>query len=401
MTSLLTLLLLASAQSSYRAQYPLPGLTVPAGWGVNIHFTRTSESTTRQLRESGFKWIRKDLYWKEVEKERGVFDFSRYDSLMNTLAQAGVRAMLILDYGNPLYREGPPRTSSERVAFLRYVRAAVQRYKGRGVVWEMWNEPNLDQYWQPRVDVREYVALAKAVGQTIRQIAPAEWYVGLASNHFDWRFLEGCFAGGLLETFDGVTVHPYRRSDPPETVLADWQRLWSLIGRYKPAGRPVVMISGEWGYSELYPGMNERLQAIYAPRQYLSNLLAGVPMSIWYDWEDGPNANDKEHRFGVTRLRGAEKLTYKQVRHLSSMLAGYAYKGRVPLGSGADYLLLFQRGRSNRYALWTTASDRQIDLPLPPGTYTLSRPGFKATFRDSSDDRVKVTHEVCILTRQG
>jgi hypothetical protein len=250
------------------------------------------------------------------------------------------------------------------------------------------------------VNVKEYVSLAKAVGQTIRQIAPQEYYVGPASNHFDWEYLEACFAGGLLQYFDAVTVHPYRRSDPPETALADWQRLRNLIARYKPAGRQIIMISGEWGYSELYPGVNENLQAIFAPRQYLANLMAGVPMSIWYDWEDGPNPNEKEHRFGVTKLGGREKRAFRQIQHLNSLLNGYTYKGRVPLSSSRDYLLLFQRGSSVRYALWTTGGEKQIDLPLPPASYTISRPTGKATFKDSGSGRVSITPEVRILVRQ-
>ncbi len=399
MTSLVAALLIGSVQG-YRSQYPLPGLTVPGGWGVNIHFTRTGEATGRQLRDSGFKWARKDLYWKEVEKRRGEFDFSRYDSLMSTLSQAGMRPMFILDYGNPLYEEGPPRSSAARAAFLRYVEAVVERYKGQGVVWEMWNEPNLDHYWQPKVNVQEYISLAMAVGSTIRRIAPQEWYVGPATNHFDWSFLESCFEGGLLQYFDGVTVHPYRRHNAPETALAEWNRLRALIGKYKPAGRSVMMISGEWGYSELYPGVNENLQGIFAPRQYLANLMAGVPMSIWYDWEDGPN-NEKEHRFGVTRLRGAEKLAFRQIKHLSSTLNGYAYKGRVPLASGSDYLLLFQRGATSRYALWTTGAEKQISLPLGPSSYTISRAGSKAAFRGSSGSRFSVSPDVRILVPTG
>ena len=45
---------------------------------------------------------------------------------------------LILDYGNPCYDGGAAPVSAVGVAaFVRFALAGVERYQGRGVVWEV------------------------------------------------------------------------------------------------------------------------------------------------------------------------------------------------------------------------------------------------------------------------
>ena len=49
-----------------------------------------------------------DLKWDVTERERGRYDFSPYDRLTNAIEPLGIRALFILDYGNPLYGEAHP-----------------------------------------------------------------------------------------------------------------------------------------------------------------------------------------------------------------------------------------------------------------------------------------------------
>ena len=52
--------------------------------------------------------------------------------------------MFILDYGNRLYDHGQaPRSDSARAAFARFAAAAARHFRGQGVIWEIWNEPNI------------------------------------------------------------------------------------------------------------------------------------------------------------------------------------------------------------------------------------------------------------------
>src|SRR4051812_5606813 len=150
---MLLLAIAASAmQSGYRAAYPLPNNTVPSGLGVNIHIIAPKDDSIRRIAQSGFKWIRMDMAWDTVEPRKGVYRFNEYDKLNDQLRQNGLRAIYILDYGNDYYQKGAPRNPEARAAFVRFAAQCVQHYRGQGVVWEMYNEPNI-HFWQPRPNV--------------------------------------------------------------------------------------------------------------------------------------------------------------------------------------------------------------------------------------------------------
>jgi beta-glucosidase/6-phospho-beta-glucosidase/beta-galactosidase len=128
-----------------------PPLTVPDGLGVNIHFTGAPARDLDMIQAAGFKFIRMDFAWSAVEREKGVYDFKAYDELTEALAKRGIRALYILDYGNGLYEsEQSVRTEDGRQAFARFAAAAAARYRGRGILWELWNEPN----WRVRNPVK-------------------------------------------------------------------------------------------------------------------------------------------------------------------------------------------------------------------------------------------------------
>src|SRR5687767_13147795 len=100
---LFTLLAALLSPGLAQKQHPsLPALTVPQGAGVNIHFTDAKAGEMKML-SSAFRIVRMDFFWGSIEKEKGVYDFSAYDRLMKSLDEHKVRALFILDYGNPLY----------------------------------------------------------------------------------------------------------------------------------------------------------------------------------------------------------------------------------------------------------------------------------------------------------
>src|SRR5712664_3105401 len=76
------------------------------GLGVNIHFTDPQPGEIKMIADAGFHWVRMDFIWEITERERGRYDFSAYDRLLKELEAFNIRALFILDYGNPLYTNG-------------------------------------------------------------------------------------------------------------------------------------------------------------------------------------------------------------------------------------------------------------------------------------------------------
>lgn len=374
-----TLLALSLAQSqnlSYRERFPLPDATVPSGWGVNIHFTDPQPGEMEKMAALGIKWVRMDLFWSQVEREKGKYDFSAYDRLMGHLKKHKIRPLFILDYGNDLYEKGAPKSDAAQAAFVNFARKAVERYREQGVLWEMWNEPNLALFWKPEPSVELYSRLAVSVGKMIREVAPQEWYIGPATSGFDWAFLEGTFSRGVLKFFDAVSVHPYRQTQP-ETSFEDWQKLRLLTSKYS-GGRPLPLLSGEWGYSEIWKGQNPLVKADYVARQYLSNLAAGVNLSIYYDWKnDGTDPKEPEHNFGILGHDLSDKPASKLLAFFANELKGFKFASDVsrdilPNDGDEARILIFTKGKEVRLVVWSqTNQPFAARLPLTPGKATL------------------------------
>jgi hypothetical protein len=126
--------------------------------------------------------------------------------------------MFILDYGNPLYGDGAPRTEQARNAFARWAVAAAQHFANRGVMWEVYNEPNNGMFWQPTnaVSTRLWRSLWE---KAFRESVPNEKLMGPAVGEMDFSFLDSCFKAGALDAWFAVSVHPYLRGDPENVAV--------------------------------------------------------------------------------------------------------------------------------------------------------------------------------------
>ena len=392
--------------------------TLEQGLGVNIHFTDAQPGEMKMIADAGFRWVRMDFKWDATEHERGRYDFSAYDRLMQSLDQFKLHALFILDYGNPLYTSDKAvRTEEARQAFARWAVAAGKHFAGRGVLWEMYNEPNVPMFWPPRPNVDEYTALALTVGRAFRAHVPNEKLMGPATSGIDFPFLEACFKAGLLNYWSAVSVHPYRQTDP-EGAANEYCRLRQLIDRYHPrvstqsvsdgprfstrsgsdgpsvstasgSDRVIPIISGEWGFSSAWPRIDEAKQSALLARELLTNIANDIPMSIWYDWrEDGTDPKDPEHHFGLVRNAYLSdhaqvyqpKAAYLATKTLTDFFRGYRFEQRLAVGSDQDYVLVFANGADRRIAAWTTSTNvHRIVIPIGPGTFLMTKHTGEAT----------------------
>ena len=350
---------------------------LPDGLGVNIHFTNARPGELEMLVDAGFKWVRMDFAWGAIEREKGKYDFSAYDQLMGALDKHHIRAVFILDYSNRFYDQDlSPHTEEGRTAFAKWAAASALHFKGRRIIWEMYNEPNIS-FWRPKPNPEDYAKLAIATGKAMREAVPEEIYIGPACSTMDFKFLETCFKAGCLEYWAAVSVHPYRQTNP-ETVTADYRRLRELIAKYAPAGKQIPIVSGEWGYSSSWNQFDPQKQGAYLPRELLVNVASGVPISIWYDWhEDGTDPHNGEHHFGIVGYEyhsGREpvydpKPGYAAMKVLSEALSHGTFRKRLQIHNDADWVLLFKSDEGVRLAAWTTGPAHEVTIPASPGDF--------------------------------
>ena len=407
-TLLCLALALAAAASTARAQ-TTSGATVADELGVGIHFTVPQPGEIEALRATGVRWVRTDFNWAATEGSPGVYDFSAYDPLVAQLESAGLRALFILDYTNPLYDHGlSPASDEARQAFARWAVAAITHFRGRHILWEIYNEPNF-RFWTPRPNTDDYIKLALAVGEAVQQSAPDAKLAGPASASVDMPFLEACFKAGLLNYWSAVSIHIYRPGDP-EGVAGDLLQVQLLMRRYAPAGKVVPIILSEWGYSSVWQGMDEQKQAEMLARGWLAQIANDEPLSFWYDWKSGSDPRDPEQHFGligpVVKADGGvtQKPAYQAAQTLTRMLGEFRFNKRLALDKPEDYALLFSKDSEVRLVVWTTAAPHEVTLPASAGSFQvtgLTGESLAAMVADRHGLTLTLTNQPQYLTPDG
>ena len=249
----------------------------------------------------------------------------------------------------------------------------MQHFGGHDIVFECLNEPNGMGH-----DSAQVIAeLCRSAGKFFK--ASGELFVGPATSGMAWTYLQEAMQHGILDAFGALSVHPYRGS-PPDTVLADWTELRALVRAHgvDREQRQMPLISGEWGYTTAdsrcsYPNRcDERTQAAYLARMWLANTMAGVAISINYDWSDAShNASACEDHFGSVRpVRQGQPIVpkpmYTAAVTLQDTLGNFEqFDGRVqPMAispnniSRRDLFVLRFRNRTSGvgFAVWTNGS---------------------------------------------
>lgn len=352
----------------------IPQPIIPDGVGVNIHFTTGNTQDLDMIAAAGFRFIRMDCSWSTIETTPGVYDWSAYDQLVSNLKQRGLRAILILDYNNPLYLssgasvDSGPIDSTDIAAYCKWAAATVKHFEGDRIIWEIWNEPNNSSFWKPAPSAEQYATMALAACKAIRQADPTATIIGPAADRFPSDLLDSIMTRGVIDYLDGVSVHPYRGNLNPETAPyytpsstpndRGYHWLDSLISIYEPAGKHIPVICSEWGYSS--SSVSLQTQADYLVRIQLFNLYNGLPISIWYDWTGGNSS------FNIIDASNMSPYpAYTAATTLTREFSGYGIAGRYNTGDTSEVALILKNsGDSVKVAAWTAGQPQAVTFPL-------------------------------------
>jgi polysaccharide biosynthesis protein PslG len=372
-------------------------IRVSEAFGLNYSFPNPhpKPGELEMLAETGVRWIRVSMSWGYIERNKGQYDFAAYDKIFNDFAKYNLRPLVSLDSnGQKNYPNNankypyPPDTPEAQEAFSKWATAVIDRYKGRGIIWEMYNEPNNAAFWPPAVSVQDYNQLALIVGKAVKQTIPNEILIGPSLLHSDYAFLEENLKAGALSYWNGISVHLYRHSKSPETASADYATFNKLIQKYNTTGAHIPIISSEWGYPNYtWNGVpyNEDKKARFLARQWLSNLANNIPVSIWFEWKEPAQSGSfnsggfglvgNTYHAGRTAVYDAKPAFYA-AKTLTTSLKDYAFSRRLYVNSSVDHVLEFNnvvQGRSVKaYAVWRDSSQSaRLNLPITSGRFNV------------------------------
>lgn len=117
-----------------------------------------------RMRRLGIQWARADFTWRIINPEKGKWDFSKSDKIVRQAEKSDIKLLPILDYdvawASPAYKHLDEWTT--------YVRKVVTRYQDLLRYWEVWNEPNIQHFWNEEPDPEAYAKLLAATYETIK-----------------------------------------------------------------------------------------------------------------------------------------------------------------------------------------------------------------------------------------
>ncbi len=353
----------------------LPDGTIPDGLGVSIHYYYVGPSYLPQdqfilLRDANLGFIR-DNITPGSSCYTPPWCFGDADAIVQVASELNLRVIFILSHQDSRALITP----EDRQAYAGFARDAVIHFKGKGVIWELWGEPNGDWAWAPKNDPQQYALLASETIIAMREADPDAIIIGpnLASldtifGDDSWKYLQAVGELGLLPQFDAVNIH-FHTGKTPESQVGLLLRLRRLVDSFSP-DRKIPITSSEWGYTNGGRFYNLQVtpeqQAQYLVRSWLVNLSHEINLSIWYDWKD-EDANvpleEYDKYFGILTYSGDQKPVYSALKTLTTTLDGYQFIRRITTDSDKDYLLMFRKENSDVLVAWTINSPHRLTIP--------------------------------------
>jgi hypothetical protein len=291
----------------------------------------------RLIGDAGFKWIRQEFPWEDIEIEgKGVFQdrregrdvssWKKYDHIVDLAEEYGVEIIARLDNppawtraaGNEAGTLAPPDDYAD---YGDFVYAVVSRYKGRIKYYQIWNEPNIYPEWgEAAVDPEAYTQLHTVGYQRAKEADPEAVILsaGLAPtterterNLEDLIFLQRMYDAGAKDYFDILSVQGYglwngptdRRAHPDRANFSRVLLIRELMVQNGDANKPIW--ASEVGWNALprgfdgfpyYGRVSEELQAAYSAGAYQRAQMEwpwmGV-MSYWFFKRPGDYEKDQ------------------------------------------------------------------------------------------------------------
>jgi hypothetical protein len=298
------------------------GLADPAVIGMSA---RDLEARLSLIDESHAKGLRVDLFWRTIEPSPGVFDWSKFDPIIDAANAHCLPILAVLDYA-PLWAALPGCDDitvrcapADARAFAEFARAAVTRYAARGVhAFELWNEQNITNRWSPTPNVANYTTLVRQTCPIIKRVDPQATVVvgGLAQGTGSQdipmsTFAEQFLGGNPGSCWDALALHLYDtgafgQAGRIHLVMAHFgfgnKSIWAT-----EAGRPTLAPCGSGNATEV---AQDKMLRDFVNRW---RLLPWVGPLFWFITKDVPPSNT----FGLVCANGTHKLAFARFQTLA------------------------------------------------------------------------------------
>jgi len=367
---------------------PLPKngtAAIPENLFGMVHAGQTNSSEEYDFLDTmGVEWILATFYWGRIEYEKGNFDFSWYDSFVDTAREKGKKVIAVLAYETPWLF--PKRKSKKYISpenmplFLNFVEKTVNHYRGRVDAWSIWNEPNF-MFWAG--SNKDFFELSRLSAERIRQTDPAAYILGGAFWRAPKGFIKGMYKAGGMENIDALAFHPYAVN--PAGSMKVYDNFLNVLSKINYTG-PVWITEIGYPTGGWYPTKVslEELPS-YVVKTISGAAARGPKALLWYELFDAynegevPDKRNSEHYFGLiypNYLRKDGSFAYElcarflpgsrytqefpQREHIPSNIVSFCFVGGI---SKNNTLILWNdRGKAQKIRLLLSAPALLYDI---------------------------------------
>ncbi|MCC4617286.1 beta-xylosidase [Xanthomonas campestris pv. asclepiadis] len=318
------------------------------------------------VQELGFRYIRfHDVFHdvlgtvKDVDGTL-VYDWTKLDQLYDALLAKRIRPFVELGFtpgamktseqtlfywkGNTSHPD-PAKWTQLIDAYVRHIRARYGADEVRQWYFEVWNEPNLKDFWE-NADQQAYFALYANTARTIKAIDPQLRVGGPSTAGADWVPELLAYVAKNKLPIDFVTTHTYgvdggfldehgkqdvKLSTSPDAIVGDVRRVRAQIQASPFPDLPLYFTEWSSSYTPRDFVHDSYISAPYilTKLKQVQGLVQGMSYWTYTDLfeEPGPPPTPFRGGFGLMNREGIRKPAWFAYKYL------HALKGRdIPLG---------------------------------------------------------------------
>jgi len=303
---------------------------------VHAGITKTSNEY-RLLDEMGVNWILRTFYWNDIEKEKGVFDFSGYDEYVEVALRENRKIVAVLAYETSwLHPDGERRNHilpGEIPLFLNYVEETVNHFKDKINAWEIWNEPNF-MFWNGSRD--DFFELSRQTAVRIRETDNNAYIIGGAFWRSPRGFIKAMHKAGGFDNIDAVAFHPYAVN--PQGSMKVYDKFLSALSEINYSGAVWITEAG-YPTAGWYPTKAPYKEfPSYIVKTIVGAASRGPKVLLWYqlfdfyNLEETPSLTfDSEKFFGLAYPDYQKKNGAFAYELCAKYLPGSVYTVDLPL----------------------------------------------------------------------
>jgi len=309
--------------------------------------------------------------WKNLEPEKGAWDFRQTDAEVEAATERGVDIVFSMGFTPTWASSAPdnicpvgkgacvePRNNDD---WRNYVRTVATRYKNKVKYFEVWNEPDESTFWKGTDG--GLVQLTKATYEVLKGVDPSIQVLSPApGSPGGIALLDRLLAAGAGSYIDIVAYHPYVSPEPPESLYRYFEEVRQVMQKHGLGQKPLWATEVGWATKPI----PDNIQAAYVAETFLLLRAAGAERVFWYQWG---NRNENtlflvnEDNVTLTPAGQAFKITEDWMLGAVVTSCDSADKPQIKNPSHALWTCKLQRNGKTSYVIWNPDGGMKFTVP--------------------------------------